>query len=429
MIKKFVKAGMILLLLLSFAASAFGCVFGEFLISAGKEISLQGESDLDSVRVIYSVYKETFYDEQDGVPLLEATIVYPQIKGRSSSYLIAKLNSYFLESKDAYLHTITADGYHYAKGDKDASEEGEYEFEKHSYLQTIRITYNDNGLLSIVYDRVENTGGVRPNVYRTSDCFNLKSGRKLTLTDLLGPSGETIVYSVVRREIQTAEYKPGFIYYKNWKQDVEKLYNPQDFYITGSSVKVFYQPYTIAPYAKGVPEFDILLGDMRMRIKIPQSASADLSNLAYEEALGLIERNRTVFSEIYVLRMLPMRIPEERNLNEYFFPVIDPRFTRYEELENYIRNTYSQKTSDELLSNGRYIDVYGSLYGDIRMDAGVGYYVNWQEYSYEVSDLTEESANLEISITEESPAGTKEIAISARMIKENGKWLLEKMIY
>jgi len=427
--KKFVEAGILLLVLLSFTASAFGCGFGEFLISPGYQIIPQGESDLDSVNVIYCVYRETFYDERDRVPLIEATIVYPQISGGSGAYLIDKLNSYFIENRDSYLDTIITDGYHYAKGDRDASVEGEYEFVKHSYLQTIRVTYNGNGLLSIVYERVEDTGGVRPNVYQSSDCFNLKSGKRLTLTDLLGPGGESIVYSVARRDIYAAEGKPGFMYYKTWKEDVEKLYNPQDFYIAGASVKVFYQPHTIAPFAMGVPEFDISFDDIRMRMKIPQSSFAGVQNEAYEAAIGPIERNAVIFGEIYVLKMLDMEIPKKRDQNEYLFPVTDPRFTRFEELENLLRNTYARDTADELLSNGRYVNVYGSLYGDIRRNEKVNYNVNWREYSFEVKDLTDKSATLEIITTEELPSGTKRITISARMVKENGKWLLEKMIY
>ena len=85
--------------------------------------------------------------------------------------------------------------------------------------------------------------------------------------------------------------------------------------------------------------------------------------------------------------------------------------------------------ADELLGEGRYTNVYGSLYGDIRKDTKAAYYVNWKEYGIEITKLTETSADIEITVTEEFPAGTKNIRITARMIMENGEWLLEKMIY
>ena len=220
--KKITRTGVILLLILSVAGSAFGCDLNELLIYTERQISYEGDSSIESVRVAWEVYSETFYDD-DGVTLLDAKIVYPQIKNRDSSYLVDKLNSYFMERKDSYLDTIATDGFHYAKGDRDASVKGEYEFVRHSYTQTIEIKYNANGLISIIYERVEDTGGVRPNVFRLGGQLQPEVRQK---TETCRPSRPAGGEDRVRRcvgKILAAAGKPGFIYYKNYSELLDKL--------------------------------------------------------------------------------------------------------------------------------------------------------------------------------------------------------------
>jgi hypothetical protein len=109
--------------------------------------------------------------------------------------------------------------------------------------------------------------------------------------------------------------------------------------------------------------------------------------------------------------------------------VVDHRFETFPQLEEFIRDTYVQKTADALLGDGRYQDIDGRLYADISKDAGGGYYVNWENYLYRLEQVSDGEAVLYIYTSDDSPAGKEEITLTARLLKEKGRWLLEDMIY
>jgi hypothetical protein len=385
----------------------------------------------DSVRIVYNVYSETFTDEK-GFPILEAKIIYPQIVNVDNKYVIDGINQYFYEQMKQYLDTIATDGVHYAQGDKEASVPGEYEFIVHSYTQTPKITYNGKGYLSLVYLRIEMTGGTRPNIYMLADSIKVTTGDRLSLTDLLGSRAVKTVSDIAAREIRLARQDANVQYFDTYKRDVERRYDPEDFYLSGKSLTVFYQTETIAPYPAGFPSFNIPYNDFRMRMKVPEIPETDEQAELYVIAEELLERNNFVFNEVYGLSMLDMDIPSGKT-NETLFPVIDPRFTRYDELVSYLRETYSMETVSTLLDNGMYKDVFGSLYGNPRSIEGnknkFQYTVNWSNFSFEILLESDTKAKLTIYTNEEAAAGLKEIKISAELVKENGKWVLSKMVY
>jgi hypothetical protein len=57
----------------------------------------------------------------------------------------------------------------------------------------------------------------------------------------------------------------------------------------------------------------------------------------------------------------------------------------------------------------------------------MGYYVDWNNYRYELSDISESKATITIYTVDDSPAGKEDITIKVNMLKENDHWLLEKM--
>lgn len=409
------------LIFLALAIALSGCEY--FLTLAGKRPD-------DSVRIIYNVYSETFTDD-NGVPILDANIVYPQIVNEDNKYEIDDINHYLRDQMKAYLDIIATDGVQYARSDLVASVEAEYDFIIHTYTQMPKITYNGNGYLSILYLRMEFTGGTRPNIFLSADSFKVTTGDHLTLTDFLGAKATETVTDVAARKIRQAWQDNTVRYYDTYKRDVEKRYNTEDFYLSDKALSVFYQAETIAPYTAGFPTFDIPYNDFRMRKRVPAISGTDVLAELYIEAGELLERNNIIFSEIYGLSMLDMDIPKGKT-DETFFPVIDPRFTRYDDLAGYLRETYTAEVANGLLNNGMYKDVFGSLYGNPGSMAGKGevrYTVDWSSYGFEVMQESDTKAKLIIYTNEETSSGPKEIKITAGLVNESGKWLLTKMVY
>ena len=94
-----------------------------------------------------------------------------------------------------------------------------------------------------------------------------------------------------------------------------------------------------------------------------------------------------------------------------------------------MRGIYVKSEADTLMNSGRYIDKDGRLHGDINKDTGMGYYIDWNNYRFEVNETSESSAIITIYVVDDSPAGKEETTIEVKMLKENDRWLLEKMFY
>jgi len=416
------------------------CIFSVIIIILFSVNALAGcdqvwnkaiEKPDDSIRIIYNVYAETFMDDT-GSPVLEAKIVYPQIFNADSKNEIDIINQYLYEQMKAYRDIIATEGVYYAREDKDASVAGEYEFMIHTYTQTPKITYNGNGYLSIVYFRMEVTGGARPNIYLKAESFKVTTGERLSLEDFLGYRAESTVANVAAREIRLARQKGDTSYYDTYSRDVKRWYDPEDFYLSGKALTAFYQTDTIAPYTSGIPSFNISYNDFRMRKRVPAIPETDEQAELYIVAEELLERNHFVFSEVYGLSMLEMDMTKGNTIDkETYYPVIDPGFAEHEDLFTYLGKTYTTETVEKLLGNGMYKDVSGRLYGNPRvMDRSrYQYTIDWSNYGFEVVLESDIRAKLIIYNNEDDPARPKHINTSTELVKENGKWVLSGMIY
>ncbi len=383
------------------------------------------------VEVLYKVYTETIKDE-DGTLLLEAKIVYPEVNNPAQNQALAAINEYYSIQFDDFVTNVISEGQEKALEDKKAALEGEYPFRPHAYGRDFTIEYNGNNLLSVLCQQYESTGGAHPNTFWLSQTFDVTTGKKLALTDfLVGSKNEALekVYNTVLAQINEKEGTNDFVFNPSYAEDVKKYYNEEDFVLTDNSFKIYYQLYAIAAYATGFPQFEIPYDKEGVFVKaIPALLANPLEKEIYTQASQLIDRNKTIFFDIFFLKMLNLKIPENGVGNETVFPVDDERFMTYADLENFIRSTYVKSEADSLLGTGRYLDKDGKLYGDITKDGGMGYYVVWNNYSYEITDITNHSATLKIYTVDESPAGKENITINGKMIKQDSTWLLEKIL-
>ncbi|EGW35933.1 DUF3298 and DUF4163 domain-containing protein [Desulfosporosinus sp. OT] len=386
-----------------------------------------------SVAIERKVHSETLRDDRDGTALLDLKITYPQIKNPKNLGSITKINEYYGKQLDDFMSDILAQGLEIAREDKEAAQSGGYEFRPHAYERSAEVYYNGHNLLSILSLQYENTGGAHPNSVWLSETFDVKTGKKLALNDILGGSREealTRVYQTVLDKIKATEGTDDFVYQDGYSENIRKNYAEDDFILTDNSVTFYYQPYAIAAYAAGFPLFELPYNQIKTPgLTISELPKNQLENELYDQAGKLIDRNKEAYFNMFGLSMLKMEIPEERAVDKVLFPVTDERFVNFADFEQFVKGTYIQSEADSLLNNGKYHNVNGKVYGDMSKDASVGYYVNWNDYRYELEDMTERSATLNILTTDNSPAGQKDISINVKMHKENSNWLLEKMIY
>ncbi len=420
-----------LILILLISITITGCDKTEDSVSKPEQIH-GSASVAPPLQVIRNVYTETFRDDADGSILLEAKIIIPEIKNPQNNSSINAINKYYRKQFDHFKSKVLSEGLKNARDDKKMTTSGDYEFRSHMYERDFQVYYNANNLLSILNLQYLNTGGAHPNSFRQSDNFDLKTGKKLVLREVLGGSKEEAlekVYSTVMEKIKTTEGTDEFMWKDTYQNDLREFYSDEDFLLKENSLLFYYQLYTLLPYAGGYPEFELPYDQFKTNLKISALPVKEQERDLYCTANQLIDRNQEAYFEIFGLSTLKTDIPADGTGSETIFPVTE-KFISYDELEQYVQNTYVKKEADFLLHkyrNGIYINKNGKLYKDISKDAGVGYYVNWNQYRYEISNIQKDSAVIKIYAKNELPSGTKDITINLKMIKENGSWLLEKM--
>jgi hypothetical protein len=388
-----------------------------------------------SVQIIHKVQSETFYDDKDGTVLLEAKITVPEIVNPNNNDVINTINQYYQTQIDSFMNSIRQEDLEIAQADKEFALNNGYEFRTHSIETNFEVAYNGYNLLSILNTRYANTGGAHPNYTRKAETFDLVSGIQLTLADILGLDQNGAlekVHATAIAKIKATEGTEDFFYFDDYPDSVREYYSADDFILREDGLVFYYQLYVIAPYAFGFPEFKLPydeLGDSAMKITpLPSSQNERDLHMAADQ---LLSRNQETFFNIFGLAILQPEFPEEGIGEDTILPVKDARFAAYSDLEGFVRSTYVAKEADYLLKEhrgGLYFDRDGKLCVDISKDAGMGYYVNWNNYRYELTDIKADSAVLKIYTTDESPAGIEEITLTGKMLKEDGNWLLEKMI-
>lgn len=399
------------------------------MVACGKDTPSASKGANLSLEVSYRTYSEILKDD-DGRPLLKLKITFPVINNPDNLDGITKINTYYETQIHDYINQESPKALELAKSDKESAELYNYEFRPHTYERWAEIYYNANNIFSTLIYHYENTGGAHPNSFQRADNFKVDSGVKLDLSQVLGVD-MNIALQIVHDLTAEQMIKNGEeMYFEDAIDTIKVMYQREDFLIQENNLRFFYQLYTLAPYAGGYPEFYMPLdelGTKTISMKPIESKSEERDLL--RRINFLMDQNKDIFMNIYYLSMLPLEVPEEFSETQNIFPVKDDRFQRYSDFESYIRNTYIGTEADMLLSNGRYLDKNGELYGSLSKDGGVGYYVDWDNFKYKLSVITEDTARLTIETIEESPAGIESIHLEVELQKENHIWLLSKMFY
>ncbi|MEF3306493.1 stalk domain-containing protein [Paenibacillus sp. GYB003] len=120
-----------------------------------------------------------------------------------------------------------------------------------SYGGAYTVTYNEKGLLSLYVDYHLYTGGAHGITFRKPYTFDLATGRTLSLKEATGGAADyvPIINDVIRthlRETDLALLTP-----------FETIEPDRPFFLKHNGVVVYFDLYEYAPYAAGMPEFEI----------------------------------------------------------------------------------------------------------------------------------------------------------------------------
>lgn len=195
----------------------------------------------------------------NNVTMLNLDIEYPNILLSHGSAIQSRINIHYSNSAKNFhryaVRTLLPNAIEQYKN----AVKNEFPFNAYEAVMRYTVTQNSNCTLSTFSDKYEFTGGAHGNTVRTSDNWNLQTGRIIRMSDLFEGYGNYKVL-VIKRIIEQAnanmEENPN-IYFEDYKKLIVENFNPQSFNITPDSLEVYYQQYDIGPYASGIIVFSL----------------------------------------------------------------------------------------------------------------------------------------------------------------------------
>ena len=130
-----------------------------------------------------------------------------------------------------------------------------------------RITYNQNGLLSVVLYNYQYSGGAHGGTAQISYTFDLSTGKTLDLSALMKEDASYISYinSAIRTEIDKRTADGDLMELVTSK--FETVGEKPDYYLNGDSVVFYFQQYEYFPYAAGIQEFPLKYRELEDMLK------------------------------------------------------------------------------------------------------------------------------------------------------------------
>jgi hypothetical protein len=217
-----------------------------------------------------NVFRHTLSQDlyYEGTLVLSYSVNYPVFQSAENKDALAKINAFYLSRANEYVRYIQKVLYQDAVSDyKDRGKE-DFPFNQYEALEDFTVTYNRNCLISLYFDRYQYTGGAHGLTTRTSDTWDIRSARRISL-GFLFPKGED--YSVMLQEIIIQQIQKQIsdgedIYFEDYEKLVHETFNEESFYLTPDALVIYFQQYDIAPYASGIREFAIPYEEIPIRL-------------------------------------------------------------------------------------------------------------------------------------------------------------------
>lgn len=216
---------------------------------------------------------ENSYAGSDGIVVSHVKIEYPIIQNDLGSEEIDKINIFFQDTAIALYeenNTYAIDNAQSVK--EDTTEQVAENTFLSEYSVVFEVKYNANGILSILQNFSEKYyGQEESNAYATGYVFDLETGERLSINDILSGTNQEIAQIIGQAFLESDKIEDRI---KNYYQD-ELLSNTQyaEFYIDDKNIVFFYNPNMVIPYNEGTTKTYIPFNTqgllkMKMKVKI-----------------------------------------------------------------------------------------------------------------------------------------------------------------
>lgn len=129
---------------------------------------------------------------------------------------------------------------------------------------TQEVKNNSGRILSVLSEVYNYSGGAHGQSARTARNVDTVTGADLTLDDLFSDAEyKKVLNRLIEEEVESNPDE----YSDLWEKPEIKDSNKRDFYLSGDSLVIFYQPYDLSYYARGFVEFAIDFEDIESYLK------------------------------------------------------------------------------------------------------------------------------------------------------------------
>lgn len=199
----------------------------------------------------------------DRTRVLTCGVEYPEFISREFPWVLNRINEEYRRRAAAFLQHCTSDLYAQAVEDYLYSMHSDFPFIPYEALLVYTITYNQSCTISLYFNNFQFTGGAHGSTFRTSDTWDLNKGTRMTLSDFFPAEFDyrTYILDKIDAKIDEMIEAGEDIFFADPKQLAREYFEEQNFYLTDEGIVIYYQLYSIAPYASGILEFLIPYGD------------------------------------------------------------------------------------------------------------------------------------------------------------------------
>lgn len=206
---------------------------------------------------------------------IEYNVEYPKITGMVTDMVMEKINeniksnifdyAFISEKPESFESLISELSQEYTGILKDVPEY------KASWSMEINsdIIYQDTSFISVASTIYSYTGGAHPNAYQVYRSYDLKTGKAITLSDILKVGFEDNINASAEIEFRMLKEIPPSqaLKEKGYFFENGKFQLNDNFAIINKSLIFYYNPFEIAPFAIGPTELELKLTDYVNLIK------------------------------------------------------------------------------------------------------------------------------------------------------------------
>ncbi len=174
-------------------------------------------------------------------------------------------SSFEVKKNTSNIISILVKYYKYSGGAHGYYEYIPYNFDLRSGKTSFEVKKNTSNIISILVKYYKYSGGAHGYYEYIPYNFDLRSGKNLTLKEIFkqGVDYKIIINNEIEKQIKELGKK---------EKDLDKVYDfygikeNQKFYLDDGNIVIYFDLYDIAPYAAGIPEFPIIVENIKNHI-------------------------------------------------------------------------------------------------------------------------------------------------------------------